>query len=233
MNRAMLSSMVLSSAVTLACSGNSVSDTDGAGGLTSGGSAPASGGSAPAASGAGGWGGAGDLAGLGGGPRAQGNLALSVQTSTTGSANCPVAGRTYLIGNPTAPSFSSPGDRFLDGESGATIECSVRGSGPYAFSATIQALSSQSDAVKLNITNGIINADKTTGSATVSVFTPQLAARYVSAEGSCPVTVVGQNVKSGSLWAMVSCPSVADATTGQTCSVGLATTFVLENCDGA
>src|SRR6188508_1440790 len=69
---------------------------------------------------------------------AKGNATLSVQQPTTGPATCPVPGKTYVVGNPKAPTTISAGDRFIDGENGATIKCSVKGGGPFSFSATIK-----------------------------------------------------------------------------------------------
>jgi hypothetical protein len=163
----------------------------------------------------------------------QGNLTLSVQKPVSGALTCPVPGKTYVVGNPDGPNSSMAGDRLIDGENGATIKCSVKGSGPFNFSATIKARSSESDMVTLTITNGVINADKLTGTASVGVYTPQLAGTFTSTEGGCTAGVVAGNVKPGSLWATISCPIINYPSTGQACSVGTTTTFVLENCDGS
>jgi len=169
----------------------------------------------------------------------QGNLKLSVQTPTTGSATCPVPGKTYIIGNPNAPDANQPGDRLIDGEHSATIKCSVKGSGPYTFSGTVQAVSSEHAKVTLTITNGMINADKLTGTATVGLFTTDLAGTFNSPEGGCAVKVISGNVKPGSLWAQFSCPSITETSTGKACSIGpdpigsSITTVVFENCDGS
>lgn len=165
-------------------------------------------------------------------------------TQASGSASCPVPGKTYNVGNPKGPTTSPPdlvssaGDRFIDGESGATIKCSVKGSGPFTFSGTIQALSNpENDRVTLSISNWTINADKMTGTATISVNTPQLGGTFTSPPGGCTLTVFNQQVKPGSVWATAYCPTVNDPTTGKVCQVGQSvnssTTFVLENCDGS
>jgi len=164
----------------------------------------------------------------------QGNTTLSIQVAATGPSNCPVPGKTYIVGNPKGPNSSDAGDRLIDGEHGATIKCSVHGNGPFTFSGTIKGLSSESDKVTLTMTNGVVNADKLTGSVTVAVNTPQLAGNFTSAEGACTVGVIGGNVKPGSLWATLSCPVITEPTTSKTCGVGMpTTTFVLENCDGS
>ena len=89
----------------------------------------------------------------------RGNLTLSIQKPTTGSGNCPVPGKTYVLGNPKGPSPASPGDRLVDGEGGADIACSVHGSGPYNFSGSIQALSTESDRVTFTLSNGAYHND--------------------------------------------------------------------------
>jgi hypothetical protein len=164
-------------------------------------------------------------------------MTISIQKPTTGTLNCPVPGKTYQVGNPKSPSPTDFGDRLIDGEHGASIKCSVHGSGPYTFSGTIKGTSSEKDPVTLTITSGVVNADKTTGTATVAVYTPQLAGTFSSAEGACTITVVGQQIKAGSVWATIACDSVTSSSTGQGCSIGpvssTITTFVLENCDGS
>ena len=170
---------------------------------------------------------------------AQGNLNLSIQPANTGS--CPVPGKTYVIAAPPnykAPTSSgvviTPGDRLIDGEHDATIKCSVHGSGSFTFSGTIKGLTKESERVTFTITNGVINTDKMTGTATIAVNTTQLPANYTSPVGACAITVVGDNVKPGSLWASAACPSITDPSSpGNACRVGDSTTFVLENCDGS
>jgi len=182
--------------------------------------------------GVGGHGGAGGY-GAGGAPPAQGNFTLIIQPSAAG--NCPTAGRTYVVGDPQGPSSISAGDLLTDGEHGATIQCSVLGSGTYTFSGKLKGTSTENDPIVVQFTNGVINADNLTGSATMAVFTPQLTEYYRSAEGGCAITVVAENVKPGSLWATASCPSIADASIPDyyKCRVGPTTTFVLANCDGS
>ena len=163
----------------------------------------------------------------------QGNLTLSVQHASTGSPTCPVPGKTYVVGNPKGPNSADAGNRFIDGENGATIKCAVTGGGPFNFSGNIKALSGTSDFVTMTITNGVIAADKLNGTATIAINTPQLAATFTSPPGMCTLTVVGGNVKPGSVWATAYCPSVTDTSTGKACSIGTTTTFVFENCEGS
>ena len=168
----------------------------------------------------------------------QGNLVLSIQPPM-GTGVCMVSGKTYALGNPTPPTVgppAKPGDRLIDGEHGATIKCSVHGAGPATFSGTIKGITKDSEAnrVSLIITNGIINADKMTGTATLAVNTTQLPNTLTSDANACTITVVGDNVKPGSLWATATCPNIKDPSApGSACSVGPITNFVLENCDGS
>src|SRR6188768_60586 len=159
----------------------------------------------------------------------QGNLRLSIKQSSS-STTCPVTAQTYYVGNPKPPTAPpdppagsgvnpSIGDRFIDGEKGATIKCAVHGSGPYTFSGTIKAPSNEGDKVTLTITNGVVNADKATGTATVAAYTPQLLSTFTSAEGACTVAVVSAQVKAGSIWASVTCPIVTEPSTAATCSI--------------
>jgi len=137
-----------------------------------------------------------------------------------------------VLGDPRGPNTVSPGDRLVDGEQGASITCSVRGAGSsYTFSGAIRGATGQGDLVDLEMTDGSITGQ--TGSVTLSVNTPQLASRFTSTAGGCTVTVIGDNVKSGSVWASVACSAITDPSTpGVTCSVGSVSTFVFENCDG-
>src|SRR6478735_155689 len=214
--------VIISGGLLVSCSGDNVSGRGAADGGASG--ASATGGTAEHGGGAG---------GARGSRAAQGNASLSIQPSSLGQAQCPVSGRTYVIGNPQGPNSTQPGDRLIDGENGAAIQCSVRGRGPFTFSGSIQATDRGGDTVTIAISNGVIDQDEQTGTATASVLTPQLGSAFSSAEAACTVLVVADNVKAGSLWATFSCLSVAAASTAQVCAIGATSTVVLENCDGA
>jgi len=138
---------------------------------------------------------------------------------------------TYVLGDPQGPSTVSPGDRLVDGQNGASIQCSVLGNGPYTVSGTIRAQTYQGDQVTFILTDGVINADKQTGTASVSVNTPQLASTFSGTD--CTLVVVGANVKPGALWATLACPSISSPSTAQTCGVGSFSTVVFENCSGS
>jgi hypothetical protein len=169
---------------------------------------------------------------------AQGAISLQVG----GPAPCPVPGQIYPVGRlvnkvAQAPSDSDPGQSVVDGESGTSVSCSVHGGGPYTFSGSIHATSydEAKDPITVSFTNGVVNADKTTGTVTVSVFTPQLLAQFTSGAMPCTVKVINHQIKGGSIWADFSCPTLSAGLQG-TCSSGVApsvSTVVFENCDGS
>jgi hypothetical protein len=136
-----------------------------------------------------------------------------------------------------APSPTDPGQSVVDGDSGTNVSCSVHGKGPFTFSGSIHATSADEakDPITVTFSNGAVNADKTTGTADVQVFTPQLAGTFSSGSTPCTVTVINSQIKGGSIWATFSCPSLTQPPSG-VCSSGVApstSTFVFENCDGS
>ena len=240
MNRAVEFWVVLStaSALAVACAGKSTTGQDepSSGGSTpaaggspaAGGTGPTYGGSAPAAAGANSS--SGGKAAVG--PPAQGNLTLSVQPpSTSSSGSCPQPGYTYELGNPRGPNQINPGDRLIDGEGGALIQCSVVGNKLYKVAGTIQGMTSEGESVKFTIADALIDAETQTGTAMVSVYTSKLGGIFSGV--GCTLTVVGDNVKPGSLWTTVSCPSITSSTAANACGIGSTTTVVFENCQGA
>ena len=174
----------------------------------------------------------------------QGAISLQV-----GGPSCPVPGTVYPVGklktdpsDPTgkrkivqAPSDTDSGQSVVDGENNTKISCSVRGNGPFTFSGTLYATAYDEamDPIKVTLSNGVVNADKVTGTVDVQVFTPQLAATFSS--GSMPCTLKVFFVKGGSIWGDFSCPSLTSPPSG-VCTSGVApskSTFVFENCDGS
>jgi hypothetical protein len=171
----------------------------------------------------------------------QANLTLSIKKPPSGSGSCPVTGMTYQVGNPTPPTLGPPpqeGKRVISGEHGASIQCSVKGSGPFTFSANIKATTTTGDPLTVSVTNGVINADKATGTAQLNVYTKELSGSFISDTAGCTVGVVGDNVKPGSIWVSISCESIKNSSTAQECSVDpvgspKSSNFILENCDGS
>ena len=164
---------------------------------------------------------------------AQGAISLSVRkpTSVDGS-NCPDSGTEYDVGAPAYPTTGTPGDSLIDGDKGAHISCSVKGSGTtFAFSGSFQATTVTGPPVPITVSfsNGVINGDK--GTAAVSVFTPTLAGAFTSPSGmDCSFNVIGGQLANGHIWASFTCPGIA-APPSRLCAVG-PSVIVFENCDG-
>ena len=167
---------------------------------------------------------------------AQGAISLSVQkpSKPTAGTTCPLPGTTYQIGAPNPPSTINPGDSVIDGDKGAEVNCSVHGSGPFTFSGTLHGSTNDVNKYPITVTfsDGNVGADKTTGTVSVSVFTPQLAGTFSSAPSACTVNVIGKQIKGGSIWATVSCAAVS-ASPAQECEIGTSSVIVFENCDGS
>jgi len=163
----------------------------------------------------------------------QGAIDLSLHTSAThvNGQDCPVSGKTYDIGDALGTTTQ---DRtpvtVINGANGATVSCSVHGGGPFTFSGSIHGNTPDGSTVDLNLTNGQVGADKSTGTVDVSLYTQDTLARLSSTGGSCTVTTVGMNIKGGSIWAKVSCPAVSAPPSYQ---CGIDATVVFEDCDGS
>ena len=167
---------------------------------------------------------------------AQGAISLSVQKPTSAVGDCPDPGNIYAVATDKdhIPSTSTPGESVIDGDSGTHITCSVRASSTgFVFSGSFNGttLDGNHYPIAVSFDNGIVNADKVTGSASVSVFTPVLGGTYTSNQ-NCTITVLGDHqVKGGSIWASFSCPSIVTTPSGL-CRVG-PSVIVFENCDGS
>ena len=157
--------------------------------------------------------------------------AVTLQFGSTPSSTCPEPAKTDLVGNP-APSANDPGNSVIDGQNGASISCSVRGSGPFTFSGSLHANDNENNPIAVSFTDGQVGTDKTNGTVTLNVFTSQLGPAFTSAPGACTVTVINRQIKPGSIWATFACPSITSAPVGQ-CQIGSTSTIVFENCDGS
>ncbi|MEO6598241.1 MAG: hypothetical protein ABIQ16_00100 [Polyangiaceae bacterium] len=162
---------------------------------------------------------------------AQGAISLSVRlpTSVNGST-CPDSGTTYYVGDALTP----PNAVLVDGDKGAHISCSVKGSGGgIAFSGSLAANTTQGDPYPITVTfsDGVVDASGN-GTASIGVYTPKLSATYTST-AACTVKVLGSplQVKPGSIWASFSCPSITAPPAGL-CEVG-PSVVVFQNCDGS
>jgi hypothetical protein len=152
---------------------------------------------------------------------------------------CPVTAQTYQVGatdsktkTVLAPTMSDPGQSVISGEGGSSISCSVTGGGGnFKFSGTLSAITPQGDKISIQFANGQVGSDFT-GTADVSVYTPQLLAGFSGT--NCAISVQGQpkQVKGGSIWATFSCAQIASPPSGL-CGISAASTIVFENCSGS
>jgi hypothetical protein len=175
-------------------------------------------------------------------PPAQGavTLYLGHTVDAVTAMSCPVTAQTYQIGatdsktkSVLAPTASTHGQSVISGEGGSSISCSVAaGGGGYRFSGTLSAVTAQGDKISVQFANGTVGSDFT-GTADVSVYTPQLLAGFTSVGTmtSCAITVQNQQVKKGSIWATFTCPKIASPPSGL-CGISGASAIVFENCSG-
>ena len=154
---------------------------------------------------------------------------MTLRGADVHGADCPTPGLTYEVGAPKAPSASDPGMSVVNGEAGAVVSCYVHGMGPFNFSGMLRATAqgSQHDPISVVFDAGEIGSDYR-GTATVTVFTPQLGAAFASSQ-PCTITVINQQVKNGAIWATFSCPQVSSPPSGLCAASG---TIVFENCNG-
>jgi hypothetical protein len=170
---------------------------------------------------------------------AQGAVTLSIEqpVPSVNQMSCPVV-QTYQVAalDPKtkliqAPSNSDPGQSVISGEGGASVTCSVKGGKTgFAFSGSLHAATPQGDLISVAFTNGTIGSDLMTGSADVSVYTPQLSATFSSAT-SCTITILEGQIKGGAMWASFDCPQIQSPPSGL-CGIG-SSTIVFQNCAGS
>ena len=160
------------------------------------------------------------------------SIAKPVGTAAVPGKDCGVT-QTYQVGDPTPPNTITHGDSVIDGDKGASVACSVRGKGPFTFSGSVHAaaLDSNKNPITVTFTDGQVGADMLNGTATVSVFTPQLAGTFNSEPGACKISVLHGQIKPGSIWATFSCPGIS-APPALLCAIS-ESVIVFENCDGS
>ena len=164
---------------------------------------------------------------------AQGAISLSVGKPTTAVSQmtCPDSGHSYTVySGSVEPSKNSPGESVINGDNGSSISCSVRASGGgFAFSGSFTGVTKDSNhyPITVSFSDGVVDANKVSGTASVSVLTPVLAATFGST-APCKITVINSQVKPGSIYATFSCPTISSPPSGL-CSVN-ASVIVFENC---
>ena len=172
-------------------------------------------------------------------PPAQGavTLYLGAPVVHVDQMTCPTT-QTYQVGATDsktkavlAPTASDPGQSVISGENGSTISCSVTGGGGnFKFSGALRAVTPLGDLVSVSFDKGVVGPDFT-GTADVTVYTPQLSANFVSTM-PCAITVQNQQIKGGSIWATFSCGQIAAPPSGL-CGVNSSSAIVFENCSGS
>jgi hypothetical protein len=119
--------------------------------------------------------------------------------------------------------------KIVDGESGASVSCTVKGSSTFTFAGKI-SLGDRG----LNISDGTIGADKK-GTARITVIksgSPGFPT-MISPMANCTIDAAKANgnnyqVKAGSLWARFACPAVESPPSDSCAADGW---VVLENCN--
>ena len=170
-------------------------------------------------------------------PPAQGAFKASVKPSSPAplGKSCPTSAYTYdvPIVLDTKPAEVLDEDNYthkiIDGESGASVSCTVKGGSTFTFSGKI----SMGDR-GLSISNGTIGADKK-GTAQITVIKSGQPGfpTMISPMANCTVDAAKANgnnyqVKAGSMWAKFTCASVESPPSDSCAADGF---FVLENCN--
>ena len=168
----------------------------------------------------------------------EGAVTLNIRSVNVSGMSCPITAKVYQVydkGTPdaTATSSSETGATVVDGDKGSSISCSVQGTGPFTFSGSLAAVTTESEPITVTFTNGTVDANKSTGTVDVAVYTPDLLATYSNGSTPCSVTANYMQVrpgKPGSIWVNFSCPTISNPPS-HLCGIDTST-IVLENCNG-
>lgn len=164
-------------------------------------------------------------------PPAQAGLRLSLGNASPAipGKSCPVPALTKTVPDVDpnnlmeGPTTSDPGVRVIDGESGSKISCTVKGNGTFSIAANIAY-----GGLTFRILDGTVTAGGT-GTASVSVYTPETFAIASTSANPCSldVTTPPLQVQSGSMWATFRCPALETSPSTACSASGV---LVLENC---
>ena len=168
----------------------------------------------------------------------QGAVSLNIKSVAVNEMSCPLTAKLYQVYDTgtagfTAPSSSNPGNSVVDGDSGASVSCSVQGSGPFTFSGSLTGNTSEHQKITVTLSNGTVDANKSTGTVNVNVYTPDLLAAFSNGSTPCTVTVNNKQLnagKPGSIWLNFSCPTIAYPPSSL-CGIDTST-IVFQNCNG-
>jgi hypothetical protein len=211
-------------AIFLGCGPTKISDP----GPAMGGAQSGSGGSGGIQTGSGGA--SGGLAGSGGAPPAQAGLLLQIRSASPAipgkACNVTALTKTVPDEDPYAvegPTTTTPGERVVDGEQRSQISCTVSGDSLFDVTGSIE-FGSTSFVIMGEVTAG------STGSATVSAYTPDTGALTSPSTNLCTIDVSTSplQVDSGAIWASFDCPTLE---TPPSTACGASGVFILENCE--
>ncbi|HMR09514.1 MAG TPA: hypothetical protein PKA88_27230 [Polyangiaceae bacterium] len=163
-------------------------------------------------------------------PPPQGGVNVNIRSApssvTPPNKKCTVGGHSAFVGSPP-PDATKPGSRVVDGESGASVSCSVRKSGG-VFKINGNATHK---GVSFSVTGEV--APEGTGTATILHRNPTVL-ETVKNEDAMPCTVsvadAPLQVATGRVWAKFSCPALIAAQQPTLFCEGEGF-FVFENCD--
>lgn len=157
-------------------------------------------------------------------PPAQGDLEIHVSpaSSPPNGDTCTVDPHNAQIGD-QAPSGTSPGSRVRDGNSGAVVQCSVKGSSTFSVNAAIRK-----GAVSFQLLGKVPKTGDGTGS--IISFDPTSDMTMSSPSGT-PCTISPIQIAAGRIWAHFVCNGFVNpsAPTNSYCQAD--GYFVFENCD--
>ena len=151
-----------------------------------------------------------------------------LRVNITGSGACPTNAATRTIGEPGPDAAGAgKGVPIFDGEKGIKTNCTVAGGPQFNVATSITG-----NGITFNLSGSVSSAGP--GTATIGLYTADLAEQFTSAAGACTVSAVqtGPNlfqVKPGAMWATFDCPSIKGSLATQTCR--LQGEVVIENCD--
>lgn len=165
---------------------------------------------------------------------AQGNFSFQLSTNAPDAPSgtrCQHPNKVFGFGE---PSTNDPGKRTADGDNSVSVSCKVRKSGDkYVVSGTIgrnlDTFYISSD--DLDVTTGIGSAaiSATSGSLIGYETCTPLNCPNVTNPPLCTVEVISEQIRSGAIWAKVSCPMVVAPSEQSYCTASAI--FVLENCE--
>ncbi|MCA9642088.1 MAG: hypothetical protein H6718_01120 [Polyangiaceae bacterium] len=163
---------------------------------------------------------------------AQGNFSFQLGTNAAGApSRCQLPNKVFGFGE---PSTADPGKRTADGESGVSVSCKVRKQGDaYVVEGNVKkgADTFYVNSTDVDVTSGVGSALVVASSgASIGYETcTQLNCPGVTDPPFCTFEVISDQIRSGAVWAKVSCPMLVAPSEQSYCTASAV--FVLENCE--